>query len=142
MGGGRGGRGMGIRRREAWKDKEPPWLIRVNVMANGQPQMMVAVPERFTVGIGDWVEFYAAASAPPNSQEQPYKLELEIEGEAVEKIASVRPAKFMPSNLFGLGRNPESHPIMMPFTARAGGRERVPSSFGARVPARPPSRQP
>jgi len=109
------GIGMGLSG-ESWKDKEPPWLIRVNVMENAEGRLEVA-PERFTVGVGDWVEFYAAAPAPPNNQERPYKVEVEIQGEAVERIASVRPAKLMVGNFFGFGRNAENHPIMAPFTS-------------------------
>src|SRR5262249_31775066 len=95
------------------KDKEPPWLVRLNVMENPYGSADL-IPERFTITAGDWVELYAELPERPTNRERPYKVEVEVQGGAVEKIAAVRPARFS----FWQG---EEHLLMMPFANNQNG---------------------
>jgi hypothetical protein len=73
-------------------DKEVPWLVPINVMQD--TLKFGAAQGQFTIAVGDWVELSAWLPASPNEPERPYKIEADIKGEAVEQLASVRPATF------------------------------------------------
>jgi hypothetical protein len=73
------------------EDLKFPWLVQLNVMSDtlwgGSPR-----PDQFVIAVGDWVELSASLRSPPSNPDQPYTLEAEIKGEAVEQLAAVRPA--------------------------------------------------
>jgi hypothetical protein len=88
--------------------------------AQGLGPLKEPIPRRFTIATGDWLEC-SARLPEPNNRERWYKVEIETQGDAMEKIASVRPARFISPRTFDLQAGRADPLTMVPIPANGGG---------------------